>query len=220
MKTNIDQHIKSQLNERNLTPSESSWEKLSQMMNEEKPQPKTIRFPKWWTVAVAASVVICVSIFVVNSFGETKNETIQIVNSEKKSEKVQQETNSIPTEEMNSEMVSNEPQTIPNQNQINSDKTQIQPKVKQDLSPDKLRMTVQQELKPETLLVNNETKPEIKPTEIEKPKENLAVQNPPKKEKKHNYVDSDMLLYSVENNQAISETNKDNTRLVIIDFNK
>lgn len=69
------------------------------------------------------------------------------------------------------------------------------------------------------------SKPELnlKLPEPEVPQEIASTGFPETKQqtekKKNKYVDAGMLLYSVENNQTISES-RDNSRLVIIDFNK
>lgn len=209
MKTKIEQHIKSQLQDRNLNPSPDAWERLSQMMGDERPQQKTTRFPKWLTLAVAASVVVCISIFLVN-FEEKTDDTIHITSSKNASE-VQIKDNEIIPEEIKAietiEKVYNpETQLVRSDSKSN---------MKIESSPNSEIITQ------EKITENNLIKQELKLPEIQA-QEEIVLSPEPKTEsgtKKKKYVDSDMLLYSVENNQAISESN-DNTRFVVVDFNK
>lgn len=225
MKTNIEQHIKSQLSERNLNPSENSWDKLSQMMGEEKTEKKTVRFPKWWTFAVAASVIVFVSVVIVNSF-EKGTANIQIVDTEIS---IPEKPASVEPNKTNDLSPENNPA---GEIAVHSEKKQISQK------PEIINPKEKTQIKSETPIKTSITRPEntdndllasfsndSEPKVIENkyPEEVLVAQTkePETKteKKKASYVDSNMLLYSVENNQAISETNG-NSRLVIIDFNK
>lgn len=221
MKTNIEQHIKSQLSERNLNPSENSWDKLSQMMGREKAEKKTVRFPKWWTFAVAASVIVFVSVVIVNSF-EKETANIQIADTEV----------SIP--EKSASLQSNKTNELSPENNpageiaVHSEKKQISQKPEIINPKDKTQVKSEAPItRPENtdndLLASFSNDSEPKVIENKHTEEVLVAQTKepetkPEK-KKTSYVDSNMLLYSVENNQAISETNG-NSRLVIIDFNK
>lgn len=220
MKTNIDQHIKSQLNERHLTPSESSWEKLSQMMNEEKPKTKTIRFPKWWTLAIAASVIVCISVFVMNPFEQTNENQVQITDAKKGSAEVSTEENEIISEENQPENVHTHEKSILDKTELVQSDLKPEIKIKSKQNSEIIQTTTIQEKMPEVNLIQQE----LKLPEVKKQEEIAVISEPEKKvkpeKKKTNYTNPDMLLYSVENNQAISETNNDNSRLVIIDFNK
>lgn len=220
MKTNLEQHIKSQLNEKKLTPSESSWDKLSQMMDEEKPQGKSMKFPKWWTLAIAAAVVICISVFVMNPFEQTNENHIQIADTKKVSPETSTENNEIISEEIQPENVQTNEKLISNKTALAQSDSKPEVKIKSKQNSEIIQTPTVQEKTPVVNLIQQELKlPEVKK------QEEIAVNSEPEKKskpekKKTNYTNPDMLLYSVENNQAISETNKDNSRLVIIDFNK
>lgn len=217
MKTNISQHIKSELSGRTLKPSENAWKKLSEMLDEEKPKDKTISFNKWKMFAIAASFTILFTVLGIILIKQpTTENTLQIADSEKSSNEEKLVNPEIIFEEIN-----------PNKFQINSnsnsEKTEIRlaensvkPEIKKESSQNKEQnQTVQPQQKTE--------EPITEFTEIYKQDEIAVVSNPepetkPEKKKK-NFVNPDMLLYSVENNQAITESNS-NTRLVLIDFNK
>ena len=223
MKTNTDQQIKSQLAQRNLNPSENSWAKLSQMMDAEKPQQKTVRFPKWWKMVVAASVAILVAVWAVNPFGENEIEKPQIAIESVPNENIE---NSIPEklksknemilEEISSEIVKNEI-TEPEKTKINSKLNSI--KKEEFIVENKTEIAQNQE---ENIKIS-EPKLDLILPKVEVPQEIASTDIPEEKpqieKKKSKYVDADMLLYSIENNQNISES-KDNSKLVIIDFNK
>lgn len=222
MKTNIEQHIKSQLDQKKLTPSESSWDKLSQMLDEEKPQTKTIRFPKWWTLAIAASVIVCISIFVMNPFEQTDENPVQIADTKKASEEISTDKNEIISEEnIQPENIQTNEKLISNKTELVQSDSKPEIKIKSKQNSEIIQTPTVREKNPEVNLIQQE----LKLPEVKKQEEIAIVTEPEKKskpdtKKKTNYTNPDMLLYSVENNQAISETNKDNTRLVIIDFNK
>lgn len=221
MKTNIEQHIKSQLDERNLNPSESSWEKLSQMLDEEKPQAKTIRFPKWWTIAIAASVVVCISIFVMNPFEQTKEAQIQIVDTKKVSSEISTDKNEMSSEEIQPGNIHANEKSVSNKTQLVESDSKSEIRIKSKQNSEIIQTPVIQEKTSEVNLIQQELKlPEIKKQEEIAVNSETEKKSKPEVKKKTNYTNPDMLLYSVENNQAISETNNDNSRLVIIDFNK
>lgn len=219
MKNNIDQHIKLQLGERNLTPSENSWNKLSQMLDEEKPQGKSIKFPKWWTLAIAASVIVCISVFVMNPFEQTNENPVQIADTKKVSDEISTEKNEIISEEI-------QPENIQTNENLISTKTELvqsdsKPEIKSKQNSEIIEKATVQEKTHEVNLIQQELKlPEVKKQEEIAVVTEPEKQSKPEAKKKTNYTNPDMLLYSVENNQAISETTSDNTRLVIIDFNK
>lgn len=220
MKTKIEQHIQSQLSERSLNPSENSWSKLYQMMNEEKPQAKTIRFPKWWMMAVAASVVIFFSIFLVNSFQEIEETTPQITGAKKISDEISTVKNEIISEEIQTETIQINEKSNSNKTEIAKSDVKFKGEINSNKNSEIIPIPVNHEKTSEITLIQQELKlPEPKK------QEEIAVNSEPENQlksetKKSNYASPDMLLYSVENNQAVSESNNDKSRLVIIDFNK
>lgn len=222
MKTNIEQNIKTQLDERKLNPSENSWDKLSQMLDEEKPQAKTIRFPKWWTIAIAASVVVCISIFVVNAFEQKNENPVQIADTKKIPSEISSEKNEIISEEkIQTESVQINENLNSNEMQMVKSDFKSETKIKSKQNSEIIQTPTIQEKPSEVDLIQQELKlPQPKKQEEIAVNQEQETKSKPETKKKTNYTNPDMLLYSVENNQAISEKNKDNSRLVIIDFNK
>lgn len=213
MKTNISQHIKSQLAEKTLKPSENAWEKLSEILDKEKPQAKTFSFAKWKIFTVAASVTVLLTVLGLILIQQPATEnTLQVAGSEK---------NSSEAKSINPEIISEEIQPKEIQVNSNSEKNEVHLTIN-SVKTETPKESVQKTEPLQTVQLHKKTeKPESQLTEIENQEEIAAVGNPestPEK-KKTNFVNPDMLLYSVENNQAITESNS-NTRLVLFDFNK
>ncbi len=227
---NIENQIKQQLENREIPVSENAWDKLSGMI-EENPadtlngtgtiynQTKKIRLGKWGLYYVAASVVVLISLFVANPFENAEIHENQIVNSEKTVHENSVHENEIIPNEISSEIANIEKETIQYENQMVKPELNSQEK-EEFMIGDKGKIA-----QDSTEKIEISHSPEIKLNlpEIEDPQQIVSNEVPeikPEPEKrKSKYVDADMLLYSVENNQVISES-KDNTRLVIVDFNK
>lgn len=216
MKTNISEHIKSELSERTLKPSENAWEKLSKMLDEEKPKAKTISFTKWKMFLLAASITIFFTVLGLILIQQPAAEnTIQVVGSEINSNEVNVINPEIIPEEIH-------PKEIKVNSNPNSEKTEVL-LVVNSVKTETQKKSVQETESPQTVLLQEKTESTTQLSEIQNQEEIAAVTNPetelkPEK-KKTNFVNPDMLLYSVENNQAITESNS-NTRLVLFDFNK
>lgn len=217
MKTNTSQHIKSQLAERTLQPSENSWEKLSKMLDEEKPQAKAFSFAKWKIFAVAASftVLFTVSGLILIQKPAAEN-TLQVAGSEK----ISSEEKSINPEIISEKMIPKEIQVNSNPN---SEKTEIHLTINSVITETPKESAQKTEPLQTANFQAKTEKTKLQLTEIED-REEIAKADTPEpesnpEEKKTNFVNPDMLLYSVENNQAITESNS-NTRLVLFDFNK
>ncbi|MFA7687638.1 MAG: hypothetical protein WCY25_07220 [Moheibacter sp.] len=204
MKTNISEHIKSELSQRTLKPSENAWEKLSKMLDEEKPKAKTISFTKWKMFLVAASITVFFTVLGLILIQQPAAEnTIQVVGSEINSNEVNVINPQIIPEEIH-----------PKENQVNSNPNSEKSEVQLAVIPVKTEKKSNPVQKTEFI---------AQLPEIQNQEEIAAVGNPEPESKpekqKTNFVNPDMLLYSVENNQAITESNS-NTRLVLFDFNK
>lgn len=231
----IEDQIKQQLENREIPVSENAWDKLSGMIEGESLTDETkaesirnIHSDRWWLYPAAASVVILISLFVVNPFEKTEIREIQVVNSGKMLRENPVEENEMSSDEASAEIVSTarEPELLKVEerksgSEINStgkEKFVVHNKTAIVRDPtEKTKASTAPEIK--LNLPQIESPQQIASNEVQdvKPKsENPAADGQVKKSK---YVDAGMLLYSVENNQTISES-KDNTKLVIIDFNK
>ncbi len=226
----IENQIREQLENREIPVSEDAWDKLSGMMQigsrslSGAETTKKLQLKKWWLYAAAASVVILISVFIINPFEKVEMREIQIVDSEKT---IRQ--NSIEEHEMIQDEVPAEIATIVIEPEPIRPESQKNTKVEPEFNSEKIEKIINQS---QTEIVRKPVEktegspsPEIKLNlpEIKTPQQIASNEvqeiKPEPEKKKSKYVDAGMLLYSVENNQAISETS-DNTKLVIIDFNK
>ena len=96
----FEEHIKEQLEERRISPSAGSWEKLNARLDENENQQKTNK--KWW-LGIAALLVIAISVggFMLKSENGTIEEQIVDTPSEKTSEEITKpvEKSGIPSRE-------------------------------------------------------------------------------------------------------------------------
>lgn len=209
MKTNLEKNIKEQLESRKVNVSENAWDKLTQLMDAEISTEKELRknSSKWIfgiPISVAASVLILFGIYLFNQ--DQKAEII--VPTLQKTERV---TTPIPNIEVTQ---SPEPMQMSETEKeiIVFNKSNSIKKIEKEVQPKQEESTIVLEPKPE----NKQETPTPTEQNIE-----WVVQSERdvKSTEKSKYVDPDMLLYSIENNQAVKQTNSD-SRLVIIDFNK
>ena len=217
MKTEFENNIKKQLEHRELEVSENAWDKLAQMMDEDSPTQKGVgesKFSKrklWIPVSIAASILLFFTVYMVTNHPDStvpSNLSPDIV-SENPKEKL--EPNEIQPVELadgieteNESLVLEKTPSHTHKIQVKAEENKVQLKTKE--------ATFALEEKPET----KENKPEIFEQKLELALQADSVAKPKEKKK---YVDPEMLLYSIENNQSVKQNNSE-SRLVIIDFNK
>lgn len=217
MNNNLENNIKKQLENREIPVSENAWDKLSEMI-EVKPKERKIK--SFLPLGIAASVAVLMGIFLGMNYlnnertTETENSSKivlvkpEIIENKEVEKNVLDELTTVQNPEftkkntsVNSEYSekSNETPTIaiaksePKEIQLENVQVYFEEKINE-------RDELQQELREEPVMALNTDS-------ISKPKS------------KTNYVDPEMLLYSIENNQAVQEKNS-GSRVVIIDFNK
>lgn len=210
MNNNLENNIKNQLENREIPVSENAWEKLSEMMDK-KPVERKIK--PWFEMGFAASVAIILGLFFGVNYLNQKQEA-QIGNP---TEIVIQKTNQ-PVEVISNEIeiAQNESENAIQLNEnnyadhLNPTENLKTPKKEIWLGNSNENQVVEEKIKEYT-----EPKVELK----EEPVMALNTDSISKPAKKINYVDPEMLLYSVENNQAVQQKNS-GSRMVLIDFNK
>ena len=211
MNNKLENNIKNQLENREILVSENAWEKLRDMMDE-KPVERKIK--PWFWMGIAASVVLVVGLFFGLNFHEPKANPL-VGNP---SEILVQETNNH-SDERNSnetEKSQNSPENLIPETKIytqeNLNSTEFVKSVPKD-SP--VEMSSEHPILEEIIKEYTEPKVELK----EEPVMALNTDSISKPTNKTNYVDPEMLLYSVENNQAVQQKNS-GSRMVLINFNK
>ena len=224
MKNKIENTIKEQLDQREITVSENAWEKLAQMMEEDsvsapvvetKPQSNTRKL--WIPIAIAASFVLLFGLFwkdfYPTSVSENYVQPIEQIVSKEKDVQIIQKANQNPVTEIAANdkdyYVDNSVASLPKNS---STPAKNLPQVEKE-------SFIESNTTVELIKENSTLKEEIK-IEME-PQSELALQKEtvPETKKKTNYVDPDMLLYSIENNEAVKQTNS-TSRIVLVDFNK
>ena len=220
-KHNIENQIKSQLESREVPVSENAWERLEAMLEENggKKSPKSTRKQRVW-VGLAASVAILIGIVMGwNALNTEIPNDQNWVGTERKLPEIEMkqaniESNPIETKvqiELAENKNSESDKAISNSdNQPKSEAVLV--KTEKVKSND---LQVETELEFEEKIIKDEPKLELKPEMVMA----LKTDSISKPKSKPNYVDPEMLLYSIENNQAVQEKNK-GSKLVIIDFNK
>ena len=133
----FEEHIKEQLEERRISASAASWEKLSARLDENENRQKSNK--KWW-LGIAALLVIAISVggFMLKSENGTIEEQIVDTPSEKTSEEIlkpvensgipseeKENSSAIAAEEIKRETEKNKPEII--QNQLKTDSEKIIP---------------------------------------------------------------------------------------------
>ncbi|NLN34201.1 MAG: hypothetical protein GX159_11490 [Flavobacteriaceae bacterium] len=210
MNNNLENNIKNQLENREILVSENAWEKLRDMMDE-KPVERKIK--PWFWIGVAASVAVIIGLFFGLNYLDPESEA-QIGNP---TQIVIQKTNQ-PVE-----VISNEIEIAQNEVEIEIQPHEIQYanhlKQTEILKSSKKEIWVdnsnENRVVEEIIKEYTEPKVELK----EEPVMALNTDSISKPTNKTNYVDPEMLLYSVENNQAVQQKNS-GSRMVLIDFNK
>lgn len=224
MKTNLEKNIKEQIERRKVEVSDNAWDKLTQMMDE-KPSTKKGRGgessfskPKLWIpVSLAASVLLVFTIYLFNSNENDEsihpaNQNTEIVTNKTTADELKENT----THETAEIVETKKEVFIPQKTELNTEKTNskeiLVKSEERKISPKPVELSPILEQKIENTMEN----PKMKEQKTE-----LALQPELDSEsnQKKNYVDPEMLLYSIENNQAVKQNNSD-SRMVIIDFNK
>lgn len=218
MKTNFEKTIKKQLKNRELEVSENAWERLTHMMDEEIPNKRGMgesTFSKrklWIPVSIAASILLFFTIYLMNGNqnSEIPAENILVI-SEKENDKFD-------VKEAESLKVIEEKEV---EAFVHSDKDSKNSTKKLENNSTK---SIENKILPipseSEIVFEKEVEFKENKIEIIEPKIELALQSDSvDKKEKTNFVDPEMLLYSIENNQSVKQNNAD-SRLVIIDFNK
>lgn len=218
MKNNdkISNYIKDDLENRELNPSHDAWDRIQARMDVA-PSPQKSNFKWWLSAAVVALFTVSTSIYLFSN--QSKNDQPkEFVNHQEKSnsEKVQLDSNTIHSSES----------ILANNEKIDSSKEiEAQPQEeKKPIQHGKVQVAINEESQqvemafPTKKEAIAEKKEELK-SEAQ-PKKNIAanttLDSVKVNKKKKNFVDPNMLLYSIENKENLKESNQ--SRVVSIGF--
>lgn len=218
MKNNdkISNYIKNDLENRELKPSHDAWDRIQARMDVA-PSPQKSNYKWWLSAAVVALFTVTTSVYLFTN--QSKNdEPKELVNHQEKSnsEKVQLDSNTIHSSES----------ILANNEKIDSSKEiEAQPQEeKKPIQHGKVQVAINEESQQVEMAF-----PTKKEAIVEK-KEDLKSEAQPKKniaanttldsvkvnKKNKNFVDPNMLLYSIENKENLKESNQ--SRVVSIGF--
>ena len=216
-KDNISKHIFNELEQRELNPSHDAWDRIQARMDVAPIQQSQSNFKWWLSAAVVAIFTVSTSVYLyinqTDANVEAVNQPVQnTVDSSisNHDEIVDKHTDELANNEKNDSAAKIE---------------QVQPKTeKQVVQKGKVQIAVNKEMNqvelsiPKSISVT-EKKEIIKEDLI--PKKSFVANNSldsiKKLKKKKNFVDPNMLLYSIENKENLKESNQ--SRVVSIGFN-
>ena len=207
MKTNFEKNIKNQLKNREIDVSENAWERLNEMMKDDQSTEKK-KYKLWIPMSIAASLAIIFGTFWwMNQSNQQIPEEIfqpnivQISNDEISNDSVEKSIDAIDKIKTSEKIAST------TEFEIQKNEVEIEPITEE--------IVANQEVSVETKMELNDSM-----TFQENPSEWAQVDVSEEKEVEKNYVNPEMLLYSIENNQVIQEVQTNRSRMVIVDFNK
>lgn len=207
MKTNFEKNIKNQLNNREIDVSENAWERLNEMMKDDQSTEKK-KFKLWIPMSIAASLALIFGTFWwMNQSDQQIPEQIyqpnivQISNDEISNDSIEKSIDATDKPKISQKIAST------TEFEIQKNEVEIEPITEE--------VVANQEVSVETKMELNDSM-----TFQENPSEWAQVDVSEEKEVEKKYVNPEMLLYSIENNQVIQEVQTNRSRMVIVDFNK
>jgi|SRR5690625_4725680 len=207
MKTNFEKNIKNQLNNREIDVSENAWERLNEMMKDDQSTEKK-KFKLWIPMSIAASLALIFGTFgwMNQSDQQIPEETfqpniVQISNDEISNDSVEKSIDATEKTKIS--------QKIASTTEFEIQKTEV------EIESITEEIVANQEVSVETNMEFNDSM-----TFQENPSEWAQVDVSEEKEVEKKYVNPEMLLYSIENNQVIQEVQTNRSKMVIVDFNK
>lgn len=216
-KDNISKHIFNELEQRELNPSHDAWDRIQARMDVAPIQQSQSNFKWWLSAAVVAIFTVSTSVYL---YINQTDANVEVVH--------QPVQNTVDSSISNhDEIVDKHTDELAN-NEKNDSATkieQVQPKTeKQVVQKGKVQIAVNKEMNQVELSIPKSTSVVEKKEIIKEslvPKQSFVASNSldsiKKLKKKKNFVDPNMLLYSIENKENLKESNQ--SRVVSIGFN-
>lgn len=219
MKNNdkISNYIKDDLENRELNPSHDAWDRIQARMDVA-PSPQKSNFKWWLSAAVVALFTVSTSIYLFMNQSKD-DQPKEFVNHQEQNnpQQIQSDSNTVHSSES----------ILANNEKIDSSKKEVEIQTQEEKKPiqhGKVQVAINEESQQVELAF-----PTKKEAIVEK-KEDLKSEAQPKKniaanttldsvkvnKKKKNFVDPNMLLYSIENKENLKESNQ--SRVVSIGF--
>lgn len=219
MKNNdkISNYIKDDLENRELNPSHDAWDRIQARMDVA-PSPQKSNFKWWLSAAVVALFTVSTSIYLFSNQSKDDRPK-EFVNHQEQNnpQEIQSDSNTVHSSES----------ILANNEKIDSSKKEVEIQTQEEKKPiqhGKVQVAINEESQQVEMAF-----PTKKEAIVEK-KEELKSEAQPKKniaanttldsvkvnKKKKNFVDPNMLLYSIENKENLKEQNQ--SRVVSIGF--
>lgn len=219
MKNNdkISNYIKDDLENRELNPSHDAWDRIQARMDVA-PSPQKSNFKWWLSAAVVALFTVSTSIYLFTNQSKD-DQPKEFVNHQEQNnpQQIQSDSNTVHSSES----------ILANNEKIDSSKKEVEIQIQEEKKPiqhGKVQVAINEESQQVEMAF-----PTKKEAIVEK-KEDLKSEAQPKKniaanttldsvkvnKKKKNFVDPNMLLYSIENKENLKESNQ--SRVVSIGF--
>ncbi|WP_291121369.1 hypothetical protein [Empedobacter sp. UBA7248] len=219
MKNNdkISNYIKDDLENRELNPSHDAWDRIQARMDVA-PSPQKSNFKWWLSAAVVALFTVSTSIYLFSNQSKD-DQPKEFVNHQEQNnpQQIQSDSNTVHSSES----------ILANNEKIDSSKKEVEIQTQEEKKPiqhGKVQVAINEESQQVEMAF-----PTKKEATVEK-KEDLKSEAQPKKniaanttldsvkvnKKKKNFVDPNMLLYSIENKENLKESNQ--SRVVSIGF--
>lgn len=219
MKNNdkISNYIKDDLENRELNPSHDAWDRIQARMDVA-PSPQKSNFKWWLSAAVVALFTVSISIYLFSNQSKD-DQPKEFVNHQEQNnpQQIQSDSNTVHSSES----------ILANNEKIDSSKKEVEIQTQEENKPiqhGKVQVAINEESQQVEMAF-----PTKKEAIVEK-KEDLKSEAQPKKniaanttldsvkvnKKKKNFVDPNMLLYSIENKENLKESNQ--SRVVSIGF--
>ena len=219
MKNNdkISNYIKDDLENRELNPSHDAWDRIQARMDVA-PSPQKSNFKWWLSAAVVALFTVSTSIYLFSNQSKD-DQPKEFVNHQEQNnpQQIQSDSNTVHSSES----------ILANNEKIDSSKKEVEIQTQEEKKPiqhGKVQVAINEESQQVEMAF-----PTKKEAIVEK-KEDLKSEAQPKKniaanttldsvkvnKNKKNFVDPNMLLYSIENKENLKESNQ--SRVVSIGF--
>ena len=207
------EYIQSEINQREVEPSHDAWDRIQARMQNQPEVVEEYSSKKWWAIAAAViGLAICTTVF----FTKTSNSSEVHVITHEKAKSVQ--SNQQPSTEVKNDLDELKEESkyvdakssIPKENNSAQASTQMANQTSTEV--EKLEIPKVTIDKIETPSLANGLKQLQIVTNLDTVKVN--------QKKKSNYVDPNMLLYSIENKESLKETNNQKSKVAVIDLNK
>ena len=212
-------YIQSEINQKEVEPSHDAWDRIqARMENQASVVVIEKSSKKWWAIAAAViGLAVCTTVY----FSMNKDTNVPQIVNESTVPEIKNSSETSPQEHSATEIL-NQIEEIDNTEMVES-------KSNPTSSPHPMEVDKEQMVSNQNSESNITEQPQQQ--SIQKPALATGLKPVPQqmatnldtvkvKKKKGNYVDPSMLLYSIENKEALKETQKEKTRVAVIDLNK